>query len=87
MERQPRRVRSELAQLVTITRAKRHDTITYGEIKWSIFDELHMLVDHSMFAELMEAVNEESDGVLLSSLAALPDGIRHPACSPKLTSP
>ncbi len=58
----------ELARLVTITRAKRHDTITYGEIKWAIFDELHMLVGHSMFATLMEAANQESDGVLLSSI-------------------
>jgi hypothetical protein len=58
----------ELARLVTITRAKRRDTITYGEIKWAIFDELRMLVGHSMFATLMEAVNHESDGVLLSSI-------------------
>ena len=58
----------ELARLVTITRAKRRDTITYGEITWAIFDELRMLVGHSMFADLVEAVNEESDGVLLSSI-------------------
>ena len=58
----------ELARLVTITRAKRRDTITHGEIKWAIFDELHMLVDHSMFADLMIAVNQESDGVLMSSI-------------------
>ena len=58
----------ELARLLTITRAKRRDTITYGEIKWAIFDELRMLVGHSMFATLMEAVNRESDGVLLSSI-------------------
>jgi hypothetical protein len=58
----------ELARLVTITRAKRRDRITYGEIKWAIFDGLRMLVGHSMFATLMEAVNHESDGVLLSSI-------------------
>jgi len=58
----------ELARLVTITRAKRRDTITYGEIKWAIFDELHMLVGHSMFADLVVAVNRQSDGVLLSSI-------------------
>jgi hypothetical protein len=58
----------ELARLVTITRAKRHDTITYGEIKWAIYDELRMLVGHSMFATLMEAANHGSDGVLLSSI-------------------
>jgi hypothetical protein len=58
----------ELARLVTFTRAKRRDKITYGEIKWAIFDELRMLVDPSMFANLMEAVNHESDGVLLSSI-------------------
>lgn len=58
----------EIARLVTITRAKRGDTITYGEIKWAIYDELQMLVGHSMFADLMVAVNQESDGVLLSSI-------------------
>ena len=58
----------ELARLVTITRAKRRDTITYGEIRWAIFDELKMLVGHSMFADLVIAVNHGSDGVLLSSI-------------------
>lgn len=58
----------ELGRLVTITRARRRDTITYGEIKWAIFDELKMLVGHSMFPTLMEAVNRTSDGVLLSSI-------------------
>lgn len=58
----------ELARLVTIRRAKRRDTITYGEIKWAIFDELRMLVGHSMFADLVASVNQESDGVLLSSI-------------------
>lgn len=58
----------EIARLVTITRAKRHDTLTYGEIKWAIHDELQMLVGHSMFADLVAAVNEKSDGVLLSSI-------------------
>lgn len=58
----------ELARSVAITRARRRDTITFGEIKWAIFDELRMLVGHSMFAELMVAVNRKSDGVLLSSI-------------------
>jgi hypothetical protein len=58
----------ELARLVTISRAKRHDKITYAEIKWAIYDELRMLVDHSMFANLVIGVNHEPDGVLLSSI-------------------
>ena len=58
----------EIARSVTITRAKRRDTITYGEIKWAIYDELRMLVGHSMFADLVAAVNEKSDGVLLSAI-------------------
>ncbi len=58
----------ELARLVTISRAKRRDTISYGEIKWVILTELRMLVGHSMFPNLMEAVNQTSDGVLLSSV-------------------
>ena len=58
----------ELARSVTITRARRRDTITYGEIKWAILDELRMLVGHSMFAELVVAVDRASDGVLLSSI-------------------
>lgn len=58
----------ELARLITISRAKRRDTITHGEIKWAIFDELRMLVGHSMFPDLVVAVNHESDGVLLSSI-------------------
>lgn len=63
----------ELARLVTIARANRRDTITYGEIKWAIYDELKMLVGHSLFADLMEAVNEDSDGVLLSSIIVTQD--------------
>lgn len=63
----------ELARLVTIARAKRRDTITYGEIKWALYEELKMLVDQSMFPTLMEAVNHGSDGVLLSSLIATRD--------------
>jgi hypothetical protein len=34
----------EPARLVTITRAKRRDTITQREVKWAIYDELRMLV-------------------------------------------
>lgn len=58
----------ELARLVTIRRAKRRDTITYGEIRWAILDELEMLVVHSMFADLVGGVNRKDDGVLLSSI-------------------
>ncbi len=57
-----------IARLTAIGAARQQRTITYGEIKWAIFDELQMLVGHSMFAELMVAVNEKSDGVLLSSI-------------------
>ena len=63
----------ELARLVTIARAKRRDTITYGEIEWAIYDELKMLVGHSMFPTLMEAVDQESDGALLSSIIVTQD--------------
>jgi len=63
----------ELARAVAITRAKRHDTITHGEIKWVIYDELRMLVDHSMFTILLEAVDRDSDGVLLSSIIVQDD--------------
>jgi len=58
----------ELARLITIKRAQRRDTITYGEIRWAILDEIRMLVDQSMLADLAMGVNRESDGVLLSSL-------------------
>lgn len=63
----------ELARLVTITRAKRRDTITYGEIKWVIHDELRMLVDDADFIALVMAVNQESDGVVLASIIVDPD--------------
>ena len=58
----------ELARLVTIARAKRRDTITYGEIKWAINDELRMLVDNSAFDDLVAAVNRQEDHVLLASI-------------------
>jgi hypothetical protein len=63
----------ELARLVTIARAKRRDTITHGEVRWAIYDELKMLVDRSMFPTLMEAVNQQSDGVLVSSIIVTDD--------------
>jgi hypothetical protein len=63
----------ELARLVTIARAKRRDTITYGEIRWAIYDELKMLIGHSLFPTLMESVNRESDRVLLSSIIVTQD--------------
>jgi len=58
----------QLARLVTIKRAKRRDKITYGEIKWAVFEDLKMLVDDSTFADIAIAVNQQSDGVLLSSI-------------------
>ncbi len=58
----------DLARHVTIGRAKRRDTITDGEIKWVIFNEFRKLLEHATFADLVMAVDEESDNVLLSSL-------------------
>jgi hypothetical protein len=58
----------ELARLVAIRRGKRRDTITYGEIKWAILDELEMLVDPAIFADLVTSVDRKDDGVLLSSI-------------------
>jgi len=63
----------ELDRLETIVRAKRRDTITYGEMKWAVYDELKMPVGHSMFPTLMEAVNHESDGVQLLSIIVTGD--------------
>ena len=63
----------ELARLVTIARAKRRDTVTYGEIKWAIFDEMRMLVDPAAFDDLVVAVNHESDGMLLASIIVHPE--------------
>jgi hypothetical protein len=63
----------ELARLVTIARAKRRDTITHGELEWAIYDEFKMLVGHSMFPTLMEAIDQESDGVVLSSIVVAQD--------------
>ena len=63
----------ELARLVTIMRAKRRDTITYGEIKWAIFDEMRMLVDPAAFDDLLHAISREPNGVLLASIIVHPD--------------
>jgi hypothetical protein len=63
----------ELARLVTITRAKRHDTITYAELKWAILDELRMLVDPAALEELLLAIGRESDGVPLAAIIVHPD--------------
>jgi hypothetical protein len=64
----------ELARLITIKRAQRRDTITFGEIRWAILDDIRMLVDQSTLANLAMGVNRESDGVLLSSLIVHEDG-------------
>ncbi len=58
----------ELARLVTIARAKRRDTITYGELQWAIYDEMRMLVDGADSSDLAKAIDQKSDGVLLSSI-------------------
>ena len=63
----------ELTRLITIARAKRRDTITYGELKWAIYDEMRMLVDHTVFDDLLLATNREPDGVLLGAIAVDPD--------------
>jgi hypothetical protein len=62
----------ELARLVTIIRAKRHDTITYGEIKWAILDELRMLVGPPTFDELLMAIGHESDSTPLAVIIVDP---------------
>jgi len=63
----------ELARAVAITRAKRHDTITHGEVMWVIYDELRMLVGYSKLQEFLEAIDREADRVLLSSIVLDPD--------------
>ena len=63
----------ELARLVTITRAKRRDTITYGELKWAIFDELRMLIDPAAFDELLLEIGRESDSVPLAAIVVHPE--------------
>ena len=63
----------ELARAVAITRATRHDTITYGEIKWAIYDELRMLVDLAAFDGLLLAIGHESDGGPLAAIIVDPD--------------
>jgi hypothetical protein len=63
----------ELSRLITIARAKRRDTITYGEIKWALYDELRMLVDPASWDDLLLAINLKTDGVLLASIAVHAD--------------
>lgn len=63
----------EMARLVTIARAKRRDTITYGEIKWVIYDEMRALIDPAAFDALLLAMNDQPDTALLGSIAVDPD--------------
>jgi len=63
----------QIARLVTIKRAKRWDKITFGEVKWTVFEDLRMLIDDSLFADFVVAINQEADGVLLSSIIVHPD--------------
>lgn len=53
---------------MTIRRAGRRDKITHGEVKWAIFDDLTVLVDETRFVDLVIAVVQADDGVLLSSI-------------------
>jgi len=57
-----------IARKTAIDAARRGVTITYGEIKFAIWQTLGMLVGYSMFAELAMGVNRRDDGVLLSSI-------------------
>lgn len=59
---------AEIARLVAIRRAKRRDTITYGEIKWAIYDDLKMLVAEGAFEQLLLAMSGLPDDVLLASI-------------------
>lgn len=58
----------DVARDVAIEAAKRGQTITYGEIKFAVWQQLDMLVGYSMFANLVMSVNRKTDGVLLSSI-------------------
>jgi hypothetical protein len=62
----------DLARLIAISRAKRRDTVTSGEIRWVILDELKILVDDAAFTELALAVGGDSNGVLLGSIMVDP---------------
>ena len=63
----------DLAQLVAISRAKRRDTVTYGEIRWAILDEQKILIDDAAITELALAVGGDSNGILLGSIMVDPD--------------
>jgi len=58
----------EIARDVTIEAARNRRTITYGELRYAVLDELDALVGWSMFGQLAMRVNVESDGVLLSAI-------------------
>ena len=57
-----------IARKTAIDAARRGVTITYGEIKFAVWQTLGMLVGYSMFAELAMSVNRKDDSVLLSSI-------------------
>ncbi len=63
----------QLARSVAITRAKRRDTITHGEVKWAILDELRVVVAAPVFEELLAAIGEETDGAPLGAIIVHPD--------------
>jgi len=63
----------DLARAVAITRAKRRDTITHGEVKWVILDELRRLVDAAAFEDLLVAIGHEDDGAPLGAIIVDPD--------------
>ena len=63
----------QLVRAVTITRAKRRDTITHGEVRWVILDELRMLVRDSSFEELLVAIGQEGDAAPLAVLVVHPN--------------
>jgi hypothetical protein len=63
----------DLARAIAITRAKRRDTITHGEVRWVILDELRKLVDAAAFEELLTAIGHEDDGAPLGAIVVHPD--------------
>ena len=59
----------EIARMVTIAAARRRSTITYGEIRHAIIEELGHRVGHNQFAELVMSMNREArHRVLISSI-------------------
>ncbi len=63
----------QLTRTIAITRAKRRDTITHGEVKWAILDEYRMLVAIPVFEELLQDIREEGDEAMLGAIIVASD--------------